>query len=928
MVPEVSIFRATDFRQVTADFHYFRTCLQVAKLTALIPCFSTGPRRTTAVSKTKVSCKSNIVFDFASGSALMEPPASIQAPSKSACALKKGGNAILRSRSDVRFVSQYGNAPRKVLMRPPCETLQIEADNPLTLITDATVQAVFILNDRFYDDLRRRQLLAVDKVLNLQGEHSLWIEQVEVLSCLIKAVINKMANEEQAFADYSERLVVLLCIASRKVTSQSLNALHSNSGHLRDLYDVVGNVLAVLRTRLVGVTIPVVGTLQGYAKEEVASGSQTDFAVNIISAITYSTILPSLVVILLEVYFTAHDMFTPLLEILRDYLDFFPACGPILLQQGLVNRLVEVVDALSDGSADITSHRHEKFLISGLLCRLCSGNSKDENAKDLIADVFSENSVVEALLVQSQRYLPAVHDTDRLIRNTYAVIFSLLLELALQNVRLASALLSSGSYRFYLQLAVRPECPVSDTRLQMHKLDCMLKHILLKIMATSAKSKNTDEDFDSQNITTSLLYYLAPFGEHERSFWSREQYESIRGSAIDSLVEVFPRVVAEFVRQGGSRKVLRLLNGLISLDTEHFCLAQTNDFQHSNLIKDLIDLISAILCTSTPENPLLADFLVAQEGACVLTQVLTIASEESQLMGKSMSTVLIRNVLSILSYSAAKDPTVLEVIQRLAFRSALRLFQRDFRLEEPMDKDIVKCLFASTATWTAGYEEAENQFLLGKCPERLVSLLNNAPKALQCDLLKQLEAILLKSFRITKYLEYTPAGTDLIDLVCRLWRTHENLRLSLHSLWILLKETWTNVDYVKDKSSLAQTDRPEIVETISAIDSFVLRQIKAKLTSFLEENKQNDAAVKCFEELISLSATGAVTSFGEDMADSVAKLGDYGSYLSSLCNEVYREITGRNVLEMTQAPPVCLEGKEELPSALMPQVRSDSTFQY
>lgn len=171
---------------------------------------------------------------------------------------------------------------------------------------------------------------------------------------------------------------------------------------------------------MVDVTIPVVGSLQDYAKEEVVSGSQTDFAVNIISAITYSTILPSLVDILLEVYFSAHgrnnfelddgtcgvvgsvfwticvlfpDMFTPLLEILRDYLDFFPACEPILLQQGLVNRLVEVVDALSDGSADITSHRHEKFLISGLLCRLCSGNSKDKNAKELIADVFSESSV-------------------------------------------------------------------------------------------------------------------------------------------------------------------------------------------------------------------------------------------------------------------------------------------------------------------------------------------------------------------------------------------------------------------------------------------------------------------------------------------------------------------------------------------------------
>ena len=236
----------------------------------------------------------------------MKPQVSNHSPSKSACTLKKVTKAVSRSRSDMRFASQFGNAPRKIFMRPPCEEVQDEAENPLTLVIDASVQAVFILSDRFYDDLRRRQLLAIDKMLSLQGKDHLLVEQVEVLSCLIKAVMDKMSSDQEAFVEYSERLAALLTIASRKVTSQSLNALHTHSVHLRDLYDAIGSVIIFTRTRMVDAAIAVVLTIMEFAKEQVANNSQTDFAVNIISAVTYSSILPSLIDIFLEVFVSAN----------------------------------------------------------------------------------------------------------------------------------------------------------------------------------------------------------------------------------------------------------------------------------------------------------------------------------------------------------------------------------------------------------------------------------------------------------------------------------------------------------------------------------------------------------------------------------------------------------------------------------------------
>ena len=87
------------------------------------------------------------------------------------------------------------------------------------------------------------------------------------------------------------------------------------------------------------------------------------------------------------------DTFTSLLEILRDYLDFFPACVSTMLQHGLVDKLVDVFDAFAQRSPDITSNRHEKFLISGLFCRICNVDLSVENTRNLITEVFSEKKV-------------------------------------------------------------------------------------------------------------------------------------------------------------------------------------------------------------------------------------------------------------------------------------------------------------------------------------------------------------------------------------------------------------------------------------------------------------------------------------------------------------------------------------------------------
>ena len=318
------------------------------------------------------------------------------------------------------------------------------------------------------------------------------------------------------------------------------------------------------------------------------------------------------------------------------------------------------------------------------------------------------------MLLQFRLYFPAVHDTDRLIRNTYGALFSFLLDLGLQNLQLTTVLLSSGVYHFVLDIAVRPECPISDVRLQMHKLDYTLKCILLKAVATCGKSKFSDDDFDVANVAYALLYYLAPYGENERSFWNRDQFEAIRETAIEVLMEVFPRIVDEFAKQEGGKKVLRLLNGLTNLDTELVCSAKPGDAVHSNLIKELIQFISVMIFLDATDSSIIIDFCVTHDGVYSLIQVLNTATEEVQLMGRNTSAVLIRDVFSILNYSASKEPTVLEVIQSLATPTVIRLFQRRFNFEDLPDQDIARCLFISTATWIAGHDETENQYLMGK----------------------------------------------------------------------------------------------------------------------------------------------------------------------------------------------------------------------
>lgn len=162
--------------------------------------------------------------------------------SKSSCShtIDQGNPLKHISKSEERFDEQYGNAPRKIFMRPPCEDESPRA-NVIYERLAVCEQAVFVMSNRSYEGLISRRLLALDRVLELQGHDSLRIEQVQLFCALLRAVLAKFVgtgNEHEL--SYSQKLESLLEISGREISSPSLTAFSIHASDLTELYETIG----------------------------------------------------------------------------------------------------------------------------------------------------------------------------------------------------------------------------------------------------------------------------------------------------------------------------------------------------------------------------------------------------------------------------------------------------------------------------------------------------------------------------------------------------------------------------------------------------------------------------------------------------------------------------------------------------------------
>ena len=93
-------------------------------------------------------------------------------------------------------------------MRPPCEH-----EEPSEYLTDSVIvacgHATYVLSDRFYDELVRRQLVAVDEVVRLQGDRGLRIEQLHSFSKLLQVGAELIIFHSKHFTLWLQTNVIL-----------------------------------------------------------------------------------------------------------------------------------------------------------------------------------------------------------------------------------------------------------------------------------------------------------------------------------------------------------------------------------------------------------------------------------------------------------------------------------------------------------------------------------------------------------------------------------------------------------------------------------------------------------------------------------------------------------------------------------------------
>jgi hypothetical protein len=252
----------------------------------------------------------------------------------------------------------------------------------------------------------------------------------------------------------------------------------------------------------------------------------------------------------------------------------------------------------------------------------------------------------------------------------------------------------------------------------------------------------------------------------------------------------------------------------------------------------------ALLTSSDCPTEFLLDFCVAQEGVSRLSEILHLISK-----GKAAShsglrqTVQMQNdIWFLLNHAASRSQEITEIIQKSRSILLFRLLDSPVDLTEEQDANSARLLFTSVALWIVAAEEPENHFLLGRGPERLVEILEKAPKKLQLDLLQPLEKILFRSRRITKYLEIQSADR-LLAILRKNWK-NEQSHPTLYSIWLLVKNCWNLTQ------SSSQSDETGFF--LEVVDKFVTVQISRYLKENLQTHKNDPILVEEYKKLIFL----------------------------------------------------------------------------
>ncbi|XP_055329343.1 uncharacterized protein LOC129582007 [Paramacrobiotus metropolitanus] len=812
------------------------------------------------------------------------------------------------TKSEEKFHKHYKDAPRKIFMRPPCEH-EAPLPNPAIEINKACNYAVYTLKCRYYDELTARQLVAVERVIELQGSCDIHVETLHSFSTLLTSILSKI-TEHTDFALYEACLVELVKIVSRPVNISSLTASFFESDHIRDLYDAIGLFIAKSPPNLLHVYIPAVREIVNYIIADVVRESDAEFASCARQSFVRSTILSSII--------NAYDNICRdgtysvfVLGIFNDLLEFLPDSAIVLLENEFVSPLVDLLDCVLCDVVEIILYREPVFVISGLLLQLCSVNR--EIHSNLIVQNFAQEKIVEIIYKTFQRYFLTVHDVDREIRNTFAVIIFVLFEIGVKSDAMANILNAYNIVEWFVQVATRPELThensdIGKLRLQMHAKDAALKRILLQ---TTIPALRLLPDIASElrmNIMKSLLFYMPPFASHKKTFWSAVDYEHNRIIGVQVLTVTYSYLAAEFRDLEGSQAVISLLRGMDGLDGEAYFVGNQelkaifHAHPHLLLRKVLIRCIRTILQSEKTETETLTAFCIASEGIYALVQVLTATIQERASQDFGDSALIWCDILAVFNHVSKRDEVIRDSVRQLGIHALLSLMEIPIESTKPDGADVIRCIFAAAETWVVGSEAAEMQFIMGNGVDRLLKHFQESPPEVEKVLLSPLENILLKSFKITKYLEFLPHRQFLRSL-SKLWQYTE-VKPVIYSIQILLCSSW---------------------DKISDEEARLLQPIGNYMTDFFQENinfflEKNDALkpwiAEEFRKLILLLRSGSNTGYSPSVERIIQNMGECSKCLLYVLERTHKELTANAPFDSN----LFKQGVDQLESTAGPRI--------
>lgn len=765
-------------------------------------------------------------------------------------------------------------------MRCPGDGKDLIPDQTSAAI-QACNQAIFVLNDRFYDYLIPRQLASIDNVIELLNDRALQIEELCVLNLLLAAVLAKAISREDQYGVYERHLAILLQICGRKILSSSPTVSSIHAEHIRDLYSSIGNVVTHFGNKLHHFYIPTIRNIVDYVIDHVVTRSNTDFAFHAVAGLRTSSIIPALItafpIIRCDGAFTL-----PVLTVLADVQDFLPETAAVMLDHHLANHLIEIVDEVLRDCSGLIVHRDPLFFTAGLLLRM-SGTTEDIT---VLERAFANEKAVMVVGKILKQYFQTVHDTDREIRNSFAAILLQFNRLATKSSKMLKALVDQGLLTWWLQVATRPEfssenIEVGNLRLQMHKKDAALKQIFFRGLIFAVELIHETSLYAL--MVCSLFSHFKPFSYHKRPYWSRFHYERHRMVALEVLTIIYSQVAATYHQLSGNEIVLDLLNGLVGLDGALYQDTETDSKNRSgepDLLLLTIRLMKTVLQSETIDMSILLDFCIAKGGVMSMVQTLNFVYQEKDITGETKTFLMLRDILCSFNHVAQQVPEILAAVQSLCGKLLLRIMDLRLNWLLPGHSDILRCIFVSVGTWVIGNHESEMQFLLGHGLERLIELFCDIPCDLQLDLLGPFEQIFLQSFRITKYLQYLPCE-DFLHALNDLW-TMEPARCDLYGMFVLLQSTW-------DKNKGNCMGHP-----FKLAEDYIASEMSKIVDDFLEKEKKNENVSEESKKLVLLLHAGTGNSYDEERQNIVTAMGECSKLLPQVLRKAHEKITGKD----------------------------------